>query len=212
MQEEEDIREGRGKKASSGIVPIILAAGESRRFGSPKSLVKFGKKYLISRTIENCAKAGLSPIVVLGSKADIISRKASLSSYIVNKDWRKGQLSSLLCGLKMLPKDARAFLIYPVDYPLVTYKEIRKLISVSKYYRKYKIVRASYKGQAGHPVLIDASLKREFIRLGPLDTARDVLGKDPKRAKFVNMNSDSCIRNMNTRKDYFSILRQYFKA
>ena len=47
------------------IGAVILAAGESSRFGRPKQLLRFRGKSLVRRVVEAAKQAGCSPIVVV---------------------------------------------------------------------------------------------------------------------------------------------------
>ena len=53
------------------IVGIILAAGESKRFGSAKQLLPFGDTTLLGQVVRNANSSGLERlIVVMGLRAD----------------------------------------------------------------------------------------------------------------------------------------------
>lgn len=45
-------------KAHPRIVPIVLAAGSSERFGFPEPLAKFRKRAALGIAIENCRRLG----------------------------------------------------------------------------------------------------------------------------------------------------------
>src|SRR5260370_39100185 len=75
------------------IGAVILAAGESSRFGRPKQLVQFRGTSLVRRVVDAAKDANCSAIVVvLGSKREQIERELKETDAIVaeNKDWRRG--------------------------------------------------------------------------------------------------------------------------
>ena len=62
-----------------GIVAIVLAAGESKRMGSPKMLLDFGGKTMIERVIDNVICPEIeNVIVVLGAYSEEIKKKLDL--------------------------------------------------------------------------------------------------------------------------------------
>ena len=50
---------------SEQVAAIILAAGESKRLGSPKQLLKFKGRTFVNITIELAIECKLSPIVLV---------------------------------------------------------------------------------------------------------------------------------------------------
>ena len=86
------------------IVGIILAAGESKRMGTPKQLLPWGNTIILQQVINNAEASRLDSIlVVLGSCADEIGAKLTMSSkshILLNADYKSGMGSSVICGIK----------------------------------------------------------------------------------------------------------------
>ena len=154
------------------LAAVILAAGESRRMGSPKPLLDFQGRPFLEHLIEvtRHPKIGLTR-VVLGANAEEISSKLKLDSatVVVNLQWEKGQLSSIQAALRSLPPAATdGILLCLVDHPLITASLVSEL--VEKFYSAEKlIVLPTYKGRRGHPVIFSNRLYNELLA-APLET------------------------------------------
>ena len=62
----------------NGIWAIVLAAGESKRMGSPKMLLPWMGKSIIEQVVENVLSSGVSgAVVVLGAESDGIKSVTS---------------------------------------------------------------------------------------------------------------------------------------
>jgi len=62
------------------IVGIILSAGESKRMGTPKQLLPWGKTIILQQVIENAAASHLDKVLlVIGAHADEITGKITIS-------------------------------------------------------------------------------------------------------------------------------------
>ncbi len=109
---------------------IILAAGASRRFGSPKQLVRFEGQVLVQRVIAAATElTGAAVSVVLGANAaEIASNLPSGSaSIIVNRGWQEGIASSIRAGVARLPGACAGALFMLADQPLVGGHNLRRL-------------------------------------------------------------------------------------
>lgn len=186
------------------IVPIILAAGASKRLGFPKALARFGSRTALQIAVENCRCVG-KPIVVLGAQAARIRPFVPRSCRVViNRRWRQGQLGSLLAGMKKAPRTA-AVMLYPVDYPLLTATIVRRLARACG---TRPIVVPSFRKRGGHPVIFAPSVRPE---LEQARTARDVVYRDARRIRFVSVRSPAIWLDIDTpaayrrrQKDYSS--------
>lgn len=114
------------------VYAVILAAGASRRLGSPKQLLEWRGRTLLGNTIEN-ARSLLNErvIVVLGSQAETIQEKVDLSGVVavVNPDWQTGIASSIRAGIDSLPVNADGVLMLLSDQPLVGYRAMQNLLT-----------------------------------------------------------------------------------
>jgi molybdenum cofactor cytidylyltransferase len=87
------------------IAGIILAAGESRRFGQPKQLLDWHGQPFVRAVAQNALEAGLSPVVVVtGASAEPVGAAVTdLDVKVVrNDEWQSGQASSIKAGVLSL--------------------------------------------------------------------------------------------------------------
>lgn len=138
------------------VAGILLAAGGGRRYGMAKALVRYRGELFVERAARVLRDAGCDPvIVVLGAAAGQVRAQADLTgvSTVDNPDWASGMGSSLRVGLTAVA-NADAAVILPVDTPGVTVAAVRRAIADAG---PETLVRATYGGVPGHPVVIGRS-------------------------------------------------------
>jgi molybdenum cofactor cytidylyltransferase len=149
---------------ASMIPAIVLAAGRSSRMGRAKATLPAGDGHtFLTRIVKTFIDADVDDvIVVVGHEADAIAADFSQSGlparFVVNRDYDRGQLSSLLAGLNAIDRPGvPAVLVTLVDVPLVSTATVRAVVDS---YRRTgaPIVRPTSGDRHGHPMLIDRSL------------------------------------------------------
>ena len=115
------------------IRALLIAAGTSHRMGSPKQLLRWGKKTLIEHQIKILQEATLEVSVILGFKADEIQKVIAHSNVqvYINENWELGMGTSIACGAKKLNSSKATvdgILIALVDQPLISAAHFRSMV------------------------------------------------------------------------------------
>ena len=115
------------------VAILILSAGASKRMGTPKQLLKWGKETLLENAVSTAVNVeNASLFVVLGANAELIQQKITLNAEaLYHKDWKQGLGSSIAFGVGTLQKlDFDGVLIMLADQPFVTSYYLKELINV----------------------------------------------------------------------------------
>ena len=150
------------------ISAVVLAAGASTRFGSPKQTV------LLEPVLERVRASAVigDVVVVLGAHA------VETSERVVHcPEWERGPGASLRCGLAALGEEVEAAVVVLGDGPKLDSRAIDRVVAV---WRKEGAdrVAATYGGVRLHPLLLarsawdevpDAGLRALTAQLVPCD-------------------------------------------
>lgn len=156
-------RGGRTFSAAMSTAALILAGGESKRFGEPKQLADWGGVPLLGHVFGQVLDwRGIDGVyVVLGANRARIMSGIDLSeaTIIENCDWREGMGSSLRAGLDALigERTVDRVLVTLGDQPTVPPEVIPSLVEAGRRSRR-PVVIPRYRFVRGHPVLIERSL------------------------------------------------------
>lgn len=189
---------------SSGAV--ILAAGLSRRMGSPKMLLPWRDKTIIEQSVSNLIKAGVSEIVVVtGGNRERI--EIILCQYPVklafNPSFENGEmLASFQCGLRAFNEATRAVFMVLGDQPEIPPDVVKSLWDLFLE-KRGGIIIPSFTMRRGHPWLVDRMYWQEIINLQPPQTLRDFLRGHERDVQYLNVDTDSILQDLDTPGDYY---------
>jgi molybdenum cofactor cytidylyltransferase len=186
------------------INAIILAAGESKRMGKPKPLLRFNDKTFLGHIISVLKGSDVDRItVVLGANAGIIRKAHDLSAVnvVINEAWQKGQLSSLIAALDEVPHEADAILVCLVDHPFITEEVVNKIVSQFKE-TNAPIIVPVFKEKRGHPTLFARSLFNELRNAPEKHGARYVLYSNEDKVLAIETSEGGIVIGIDSPDDY----------
>jgi len=165
--------------ATVDLHAIVLAAGASRRFGSPKQLVRIGDRPLLSLVAGRTAQiVGQALIVVLGAGAAELTGmlKHSPGTVVVNRQWREGLASSIRAGIARLPPSCAGVMLVLADQACVAAEDLQRLAGAWRR-QPLGIAAASYGGTSGAPAIFPRHLFPELTALRGDCGARALLNR-----------------------------------
>ncbi|MCU0377344.1 MAG: nucleotidyltransferase family protein [Bacteroidales bacterium] len=189
---------------------IVLAAGESKRMGSPKMTLPFRGKTIVETVLENLLASKIKKcIVVLGAnRHEVLSLTGKypvVNCY--NTNYKEGMLSSVKCGFDHLPAEFGAALVVLGDQPMIETEVINLVIET--YINSDKgIVVPVHNGKRGHPLLIDRRYREEISGLAGPDGLKGLLVNHPEDILEVETGHISVLKDIDTQEEYFNELNQ----
>lgn len=165
---------------------IVLAAGESKRMGQNKLLLRLNDKTLIESILAAIAAANIDEtVVVLGYKPqqliEVVKKSLEGVKIAINEDYQQGMTSSFQKGLRMVSYVDAAFLVLG-DQPILDNHFLRVMIhQMENNLGKALIVSPIHKGKKGHPLLFFKELFGEILGLNKTETLRDVVRRHTDR-------------------------------
>jgi CTP:molybdopterin cytidylyltransferase MocA len=158
----------------SSVAAVVLAAGESTRFGSPK------QRLLLPAVLARLQQTDVGEIVVAEGAHELELPRDSSHGVPVRivpcSKWHRGPGASLRCGLAALDDRIKVAVVVLADGPKLAPAAVTRVLDVWRV--EGGIVAASYEGARGHPLVIgrglwddipDEGLATRPVRLVPCD-------------------------------------------
>ncbi len=189
------------------ISAILLAAGESKRMGRTKLLLKWGQRTIIEKSVDILLASKIDElIVVLGHQAQAVLRKlgARRLKTVINHQYRMGMSTSIRRGLGEVSPESEAILIALADQPFVETDLIDHLIDIHRQ-NPHGIVLPSYKGERGHPVILDRfRYGEEMGNLTGDVGCKPILNRHPEDILEVEVKSEGVIADIDSWEEYIT--------
>ena len=145
----------------SPVAAVVLAAGESTRFGEPK------QHLLLPLVLSRLAHAPVDEIVVVEGAHPFqpVHSSADLPVRVVRApEWQAGPGASLRSGLASLGDHVEAAVVVLADGPELSALAVERVLDVWR--AEGGIVAASYAGARGHPLVLGRELWHEVPDTG----------------------------------------------
>lgn len=162
------------------IAGIILAAGQSSRFGQPKQLLHWGKQNVLNTCISTAKLTELSPlVVVLGAFHEEILPKMDQEGVevVINHHWAEGQSTSVKAGVSALPENVQGAIFLLADQPQISVQLIVSIMETA--WKRNTVVLPVIMGKRANPVYFPKQTFPALLNLEGDQGGRAVLNQFP---------------------------------
>ncbi|WP_394753267.1 NTP transferase domain-containing protein [Crenothrix sp.] len=186
---------------------LLLAAGSSKRLGTPKQLLIYKQQSLMRHTAKMALASYCQPIVVvLGAHAEKIQTEvAGLPlKTVVNTAWPEGMGSSIAAGMSYLTKgmDTCAVILMLCDQPYVDTEIINKLV-ITYRSTNAQLIAADYENTVGVPALFGKPFYQHLLALTGQQGAKSILLAHS--ASLITVSVPEAATDIDTPADYENI-------
>lgn len=190
------------------VAGIILAAGESSRYGQPKQLLDWHGEPFVRVIARKALEAGLAPVIlVTGAFADQVGQAvASLPVHSTrNEDWKSGQAGSIRTGLNFLESisdhfnNVGACIFLLVDQPHITPSILQALMEKHAEGLQ-RIVAPMVMDRRANPVLFDRDTFEDLLTLEGDSGGRQIFHKHPM--EYLPWHDDRLLLDVDTPDQY----------
>jgi molybdenum cofactor cytidylyltransferase len=205
-----------GTPVARRFAGVVLAAGDSRRMGTPKGGIDVAGRSFLARALDALDAARVAPLVVVAGR-DHEALRAALpaqprADLLINPEPARGQLSSLKVALRALTAaraNAIGAVVSLVDHPAVRAATIARLTAALTAstpegpgaHGAPEIAIPRYAGRRGHPVAYLRSVWEELLAAPEDVGARAVVRRLPGRVVEIEVDDPGILLDLDTPED-----------
>ena len=172
---------------------LVLAAGTSSRLGAPKQLLPWCGTTLLEWVVRQAENSPLDEVIVIvGHESAAVRHRVGFerARIVEAPDFHEGCSASIRAGLEEVSPNAEAAVLILGDQPGI---QSAALAAVIDGWRNIQspVVRISYRGQSGHPVLLSKTIFDEIRELHGDKGVWRLLEAHPEWVREVEMNLPS---------------------
>jgi molybdenum cofactor cytidylyltransferase len=206
------------------------AEGKPVGDAASKLALRLGEKSILRRVVEAALASSVNEVViVLGHGAAELAQELPHDPRVrsvYNPDFATGQSSSLKTGINAITQvtatspissdqlqprrqstpEAQAAIFLLGDQPLISPQAIEALVAAFLS-RRNAIVRPSYRGVPGNPVLFSRTLFAELLQVAGDQGGRELLARHRSEIEMVELNLESPV-DIDTSDDYAKLVRK----
>jgi molybdenum cofactor cytidylyltransferase len=201
------------------IFAVIPAGGRSGRMGRPKLALPLGGQTVLQWVIQALAQTGVDKtLVVIGPNVpelQNLAESAGAQTCLLSEptlDMR----ATVLAGLDWLecryhPVSEDAWLLIPGDHPTLDARVVQQLIEARLRHPTSSIILPSFRGQRGHPALIDWKHRAGMAAMPAGQGLNSYLRQHSQETLEVSVDSPEVLADLDTPEDYQQLLARWAK-
>ena len=197
------------------IESIILSAGKSERMGRDKALLRIENKTHIVLIIEKLLPFSENVYIVLGENLEAVRNEVITSNlnpekikFIYNQNHEQGMFSSVLKGFSAIT-GKYPVLLQMVDQPFLPVSIYRQLVGGldEDHFIFQPYIQWNGRKRVGHPILFSTEFRNFLFANSDKPTLRDVIHLVPEKRKFILVEDEEIMQNINTKNELNGILK-----
>lgn len=190
------------------INAIVLAAGESKRFGSHKLMQSYKGQTVLGHLLNKLEQVSFDKVYVITSKMteEIVKSKENTFKTVLNIHPEEGISSSIRLGLEA-SEECEAYCFIVADQIAL---EVHTVQAMLRCYRQNPqgILRAAFKEQLGNPVIFHKKYKQELMQLEGDVGGKKVLKAHLEEVVLFEVDHESELIDIDTQKDWNRLLME----
>ncbi len=178
---------------------VIMASGESKRFGSNKLMITLHKKTLMQTIIDTAMETGFSKLVVVTRTEAVRELCQQQNIRVIYHDYPYRN-DTVRLGIQQM-EDMDGCMFCPCDQPYLQATSLKRMI---EQFGKTKqgIVRLEYDGRVGMPILFGKEYFKELTQLPAKSGGSYVVDKHLSRVSYISAGDAIELMDIDTQKDY----------
>jgi len=209
-------------KTPLAVASVVAAAGDSRRMGRPKPLLPWGKTTVIEAIVDKLLRVRTDPCVcVVGHRQHALQAALCQRSvyFAYNKHYAtQGLLASYQLGIEAILSQEReggrlhaGVLLALVDQPHVPLTVFQQLLEAIERHPQ-DLHFPSFRRRRGHPFYLPRACWPTLLALREPATMRDVLAHYDSQTRYVEVDDEAILLDMDTPQDYERLLARFGAA
>jgi len=184
---------------------VIVAAGLSSRMQTFKPSLPFGDSTVANNTIVKLKKLNIDPItVVVGHKSDELKNSIFFNDirYVENERYSETQMfDSVVLGVNDIMNLCDRIMIMPMDLPAILEETLIKVLSIDS-----ELVRTTYKGRPGHPIIVTNEFAKSLVTYDGLDGLRGAMEAYEAPITNVEVDDEAVYFDIDTPEEYYKLI------
>lgn len=184
---------------------VIVAAGLSSRMKAFKPSLPFGDSTVANHTITKLKKLNIDPItVVVGHKSEELKNSIFFDDirYVKNENYSETQMfDSVVLGVNDIMNLCDRIMIMPMDLPAILEETLIKVLSIDS-----ELVRTTYKGQPGHPIIVTNDFAKSLVDYNGVDGLRGAMEAYESPITNVEVEDAAVFLDIDTPEEYHELI------